>query len=100
MTILASDAIKDSYNKEGYIIIDNVLSENEVEYLRTVIESEDVKQSLKNIGISSIYESVHITDITLLHPAIKKTSIPPKNRHNSSIAYRGEHTASPFNVRK
>ncbi len=78
MTILASDAIKDSYNKEGYIIIDNVLSENEVEYLRTVIESEDVKQSLKNIGISSIYESVHITDITLLHPAIKKLAYHPK----------------------
>ena len=78
MTILSSTDLQNTYNREGYLIIENILSDHEIEYLREVIESNHVNEALNKIGISNVYESVHITDITLLHPAIKKLAYHPK----------------------
>lgn len=72
--------LKKSYQRDGYIVVNEVLSKSEIEALKLVLDSDEIKTALNAIGIANIYAKTHISDISLIHPALKHLA-----RHKSIV---------------
>ncbi|MDA0838968.1 MAG: phytanoyl-CoA dioxygenase family protein [Planctomycetota bacterium] len=73
--MLSSDQIQ-QYHEEGFLVIDNVFSDDEIEDLRAVLNSREWVDALNERGLQE--HTVHMLNITTMHPAFLALAREPK----------------------
>src|SRR6185295_13489738 len=65
-----------TYQRDGFIVIDDVFSPAEVDSLRSVLASPAIQSALVDAGIAS--RTVHLLEMTQRHPAILALARDPR----------------------
>ena len=72
--------------EDGYLVVNDVLSSDEVEYYRQASESPEVVAGLDNAGYRD--RLVHLLEITARHPAFRELKFAPTAHHTNPLTGR------------